>query len=80
MKIQVLGTGCPSCKQLMQNVMTALAEADVAADVEKVEDIQEIAKAGVMRTPALVIDGQVKVVGRVPNVADLKKLVNEAKS
>lgn len=77
MKVQVLGTGCPKCKQLHQNVLDAAAEADVALDIEKVEDIREIMKAGVMSTPALVIDGKVKSVGRVLTVADIKKLITE---
>lgn len=78
MKVQVLGTGCTKCKQLHQNVINAAAEADVALDIEKVEDIQEIMKAGVMSTPALVIDGQVKSVGRVLTVAEVKKLITES--
>jgi small redox-active disulfide protein 2 len=75
MKVQVLGTGCTKCKQLHQNVINAAAEADIALDIEKVEDIQEIIKAGVMSTPALIIDGQVKSVGRVLTVAEVKKLI-----
>jgi len=75
MKIQVLGSGCPNCKQLYQNAMTAVAEADLDADVEKVEDIAAIMKYGVMSTPALVIDGVVKASGRVLPVGEIKKLI-----
>jgi small redox-active disulfide protein 2 len=77
MKIQILGPGCTRCKQLHEAVINAAAEMDLAADIEKVDDIQEIVKAGVMSTPALVVDGQVKSVGRVLSVADVKKLLSE---
>ena len=77
MKVQILGTGCPNCKTLMQNAIDAAAELDVDADIEKVEDIQEIVKLGVMRTPALAIDGQVKSSGRVLTVAQIKDLLKE---
>jgi small redox-active disulfide protein 2 len=77
MKIQILGPGCTRCKQLHEAVINAAVEMDLAADIEKVDDIQEIVKAGVMSTPALVIDGQVKSVGRVLSVTDIKKLLSE---
>jgi len=75
MRIQVLGPGCTNCKQLHKNAMAAVAEANVKADVEKVEDIAEIMKYGIMATPALVIDGVVKTSGKVPSVAEIKKLI-----
>jgi small redox-active disulfide protein 2 len=75
MKIQVLGPGCPNCKQLYNNTMTAVAETDLDADVEKVEDISAIMKYGIMSTPALVIDGVVKSSGRVLPVGEIKKLI-----
>jgi small redox-active disulfide protein 2 len=74
-KIQVLGPGCPNCKQLHKNTMAAVIEADVDADVEKVEDIATIMKFGVMSTPALVVDGVVKTSGKVLSVAEIKKLI-----
>ncbi len=75
MKIQVLGPGCANCKQLHKNTMAAVMEANVDADVEKVEDIGAIMKFGIMATPALVIDGVVKTSGRVLTVAEIKKLI-----
>ncbi|MCF7816350.1 MAG: thioredoxin family protein [Kiritimatiellales bacterium] len=65
MKIQILGTGCPKCKQLMQHAEEAVKAAGIDARIEKVEQINEIMKFGVMMTPALVIDGEVKSVGKV---------------
>ncbi len=65
MKVQILGTGCPKCKQLAANAEVALREAGVDAEIEKIESIAEIAKMGVMLTPALAIDGQVKAAGKV---------------
>jgi len=63
--IQVLGTGCRKCASLKENVDAALRQLGVQADVQKVEDINEIVAFGVMSTPALVIDGEVKFVGKV---------------
>jgi small redox-active disulfide protein 2 len=65
MRIQVLGTGCAKCRQLTANAEKAVAELGVQATVEKVEDVREIMKLGVMTTPALVVDGKVRVAGKV---------------
>jgi len=65
MKIQVLGTGCAKCKQLTTNAEKAVAALGIQATVEKVEDVREIMKFGVMTTPALVVDGKVRVAGNV---------------
>ena len=65
MKIQILGTGCPKCKKLTENAEEAAQAAGVDYSIEKVTDIGEIMKFGVMLTPALVIDGEVKAVGKV---------------
>jgi small redox-active disulfide protein 2 len=70
-KIEVLGTGCAKCKQLEKDVYNALVELDIAADVSKVEDIKKIMSYKVMSTPALVIDGQVKIAGRLPRKEEL---------
>lgn len=71
MKILVMGPGCPKCEQAEQTVREAVAEAGVEADIEKVKDFQEIAKHGVFATPAVVIDGEVKVVGKAPSKKDV---------
>ena len=72
MDIKVLGMGCARCHDLEQRVRKALAETGVAADVEKVEDIQKIMTYRVMATPGLVIDGTVKSAGRLPSVEEIK--------
>lgn len=71
MDIKVLGPGCPKCKQTEQVVKEAVAEAGVQAEIEKVTGVMEIATYGVFGTPAVVIDGQVKSVGKVPNKKDV---------
>ncbi len=71
MKIEVLGTGCAKCKTLYENVKKALKESGKNAEVVKVEDIPSIMKYGVMSTPALVIDGQVKFSGKLASVAEI---------
>lgn len=68
MKIQILGSGCPKCKQLEANAREAVLKAGIEADVAKVTNIDEIMELGVMVTPALVIDGEVKSVGKVLTV------------
>jgi len=73
MRIEILGTGCPKCKAAVANVQKAVAELAIQADVVKVEDLAEIVSRGVMMTPAVVMDGQVKVVGKVPTVDEVKK-------
>ena len=76
MKIQILGTGCPKCKALAESAETAAKEAGIEYEIEKVTEINEIMKFGVMMTPALVIDGNVKVVGKVPSPGEIKKMFN----
>jgi small redox-active disulfide protein 2 len=71
MRVQVLGTGCARCKQLTANVEAALRQLDLDATVEKVEDIREIARFGVLGTPALAVDGRIKVAGKVPSASEL---------
>jgi len=66
-KLQVLGTGCPKCKKLAANAEAAAKQLGIEFELEKVTDIAEIMKFGVMMTPALAVDGQVKVVGKVPD-------------
>lgn len=78
MKIEVLGTGCAKCKQLEKDVYNALAELNIAADVTKVEDIQKIMSYKIMSTPALVVDGQVKIAGRIPRREELHSYLKDA--
>ena len=75
MKIQVLGTGCPKCKKLAANAEEAAKELGLAVEIEKVTDIDKIIDFGVMSTPSLAIDGKVVVVGKVPSVEEIKKLL-----
>jgi small redox-active disulfide protein 2 len=72
MDIKVLGPGCAKCEMTKKNVEEAVAEAGVDADVEKVTDLMEISKYGVFGTPAVVIDGEVKSVGKVPPTEEIK--------
>jgi len=75
MKIEILGMGCPKCKILYENVQAALKEAGKEAEVVKVEDMDKITGYAVMVTPALVIDGEVKVAGKVSTVDEIKGLL-----
>jgi len=76
MRIQVLGTGCPKCKQLTANAEEAIRHMGLEADIEKVTEIAEIMKFGVMMTPALAVDGQVKSAGKVLSPAEIMGLLN----
>jgi small redox-active disulfide protein 2 len=75
MKIEILGPGCAKCRNLYENAKKALEESGKSAEVAKVEDIPSIMKYGVMSTPALVIDGEVKISGRVASVAEIMGLL-----
>ena len=74
-KIQILGTGCPKCRKLAENAETAAKEMGIEHQIEKVTDINEIMKFGIMMTPALAVDGQVKIVGKVPSPEQIKQLL-----
>jgi small redox-active disulfide protein 2 len=74
-KLQILGTGCSKCNALMAATEKAAQEAGVPYEIEKVADLNRIMSFGVMITPALVVDGAVKVSGKVPSVEDIKKLL-----
>ena len=73
MKIEILGTGCPKCKQLEANARKAVEELKVKAEIKKVTGVSEIVNYGVMSTPAIVIDGEVKASGRIPTAEEIKK-------
>lgn len=75
MKIKILGTGCANCKKLEANAREAIKELGLDAEVEKVEDLREIVGYGVMRTPALVVDETVKVMGKVATVEEIRQLL-----
>ena len=75
MKIKVLGTGCARCKSLEKITIKAVDELNLDATVEKVEDIQKIMEYAVMRTPALVINEKVVLIGQVPKIDELKELL-----
>lgn len=74
-KIQILGTGCPKCEKLAQLAETAAKEINLTYELVKVKDIMQITAFGVMMTPALVVDGVVKVSGKVPSLDEIKKLI-----
>jgi len=74
-EIRILGTGCPRCHKLEEETRNAAAELGLACNIEKVTNLQDIMSYGVMMTPALVVDGEVKVVGKVPAREDIKKLL-----
>ncbi len=76
MKIEILGMGCPKCKKLYENAQSAVKEANVQADVVKVEDIQKITDYGLMSTPAIAIDGQIKAAGRIPAPDEIKNWIS----
>ncbi len=78
MKIEILGTGCSKCKRLRKIVETVVADSGHAAEIGNVEEIDEIMAYGVMMTPALVIDGEVKAVGRLPRPAQIESWLVEA--
>lgn len=75
MKIRVYGPGCVRCQQLQAATLEALGELHITAEVEKVQDVAAIAEAGVLRTPALAIDGKLVLQGRVPGVRELTTIL-----
>jgi small redox-active disulfide protein 2 len=74
-KIQVLGTGCPKCKKLFETTQQVVKDHGIEAEVTKVEDINEILNFNVMMTPALAVDGEVKVTGRLPKPEEIRKMI-----
>ena len=79
MKIEILGTGCPKCKKLHELTEEVINELSVPAEIIKVTDINKIINYGVMVTPALVIDGDVKVAGKIPSKEEITKWIEEKK-
>jgi len=77
MEIKVLGAGCTKCKSLEKVTKQAVAELNLNATVEKVEDIQKIIEYGIMRTPGLVINGKVVLSGQLPKISELKDILTQ---
>ena len=75
MKIEILGTGCPKCKKTEKIVQQVVIEIGMKADIVKVEDLKQIIDRGVMVTPAVVVDGDVKIVGHVPSKNEIKNIL-----
>ena len=76
-KIQILGMGCPKCKKLYENAETAAKELGIDYEMEKVEDIERITEMGVMITPALAVNDEIKFAGRVPSIENLKEILKD---
>ena len=74
-KLQILGTGCSKCNKLAEHTQKAAESLNIEFELEKVTDIKKIMEYGVMITPALVVDGEVKIVGKVPSADDIKKII-----
>ncbi len=74
-KIEILGTGCAKCKRLVKNVEKAVADLGIDAEIVKIEDITEIMDRGVMLTPGLIVDSELKVSGRVADVNEIKEIL-----
>ena len=74
-KIQILGTGCPKCNQLTENAESAAKELGIDYEIEKITDITKIMGFGIMMTPGLAVDGEVKTAGKVPPVDEIKELI-----
>ena len=76
-KIEVLGSGCAKCKRLEDNVRKAAQELGIKTEIKKIEDIGKIMEYGIMMTPGLIINGETKAIGRVPNVEELKGMLKK---
>jgi len=75
MKIEIFGTGCAKCQKLEKNARKAVDELGIEAEIDKVEDLSEISARGVMMTPALAIDGEIKVKGEILDTEKIKELL-----
>jgi len=79
MEIKILGTGCPRCSEVEKRTMNALAKLGMAADVQKIKNLNAIAQYGIFGTPGLVINGKVKSSGRIPTVEEIKSWIQAEK-
>jgi len=75
MKIEIYGSSCAKCKKTEEIVRQAVNELNIEAEISKIEDLQKIIDKGIMMTPAVAVDGEIKIVGRVPNTQDVKKIL-----
>ena len=78
MEIKILGTGCAKCKQLEKTVRQAVDEMGLDAEVEKVTEFTDIMEYGIMSTPGLVVDGEVRLAGRLPKIEEVKSILGRA--
>ncbi len=74
-KLRILGTGCPRCKKLAENVKHAVDELNIEVNIEKITEIRDIMEFGLIMTPALVIDGEIRSSGKVPSIEEIKNLL-----
>lgn len=79
MKIEILGTGCPKCKKLNELTKEVIQELGISAEIKKITNINDIIDYGVMVTPAIVIDGDVKIAGKIPEKEKIKRWIEEVK-
>lgn len=77
MKIQILGTGCPKCRKLTANAEQAIQELGLEVEIDKITDLQEIMRFGVMMTPALAVDGAVKAEGKILSAKEIKQTLQD---
>ena len=75
MKIEIYGSGCAKCKKTEEIVRQVVNELNIKAEISKIEDLQKIIDKGIMMTPAVAIDGEIKILGRVPSTQDVKKIL-----
>ncbi len=75
-KVQILGTGCPKCGKLAENAETAIEDLGIECEIEKITDVNKITDFGVMLTPALAVDGEVKAAGKLLSVDDIKDILS----
>lgn len=78
MEIKVVGTGCASCRKLEEAVREVVADNNINADIIKVSDIMEIAKSGILLTPGLIVDGKIKISGKLPDKKEVEKIILES--
>jgi small redox-active disulfide protein 2 len=76
MKVQVYGTGCSNCQKMEKNAKTAIDELNADVKIEKVDNMEKILEAGLLSTPGFAVEGEIKSMGRIPSVDEIKKWIN----